>query len=341
MKAVEVQMVECVKHRRTSRRFSIDKLIQEYGARCAYCGCEITARELISIDSYLPFRTHPEHDEYENYVLACRSCNAIKADKEPIDEEGNILILHPYQETYWKEIKVDDSGVAHGETEAGRSTVEIMRLNRPELVAYRSNNTALFIKKANDGEQAFDVYNNSIIRIRKLISVNVETEELKEYYYRLIYANVIASMEAYLSKTIITLVINNKGLFWNFVQKFNWNNEKIDISQIKQAYDEMDIKVQTALAEILYHNLPKVKNIYKDILNIKILEDRDEMTYLCKAVEIRHDIVHRNGRKNVRINVQNNADEYHNIQLEQVEELIASVDNLVRSIEDQINSNIY
>lgn len=341
MKEVEIQKVESVERRRTNRRFCIDKLIQEHGTRCAYCGCEITARELIAIDSYLPFRTHPEHDEYENYVLACQSCNRIKAAKEPIDEEGNILILHPYRETYWKEIKVDDNGVAYGETDAGRSTVDIMRLNRPELVAYRSNNIALFIKKANDGERAFDVYRNSIMHIRRLVSVSVETEELKEYYYRLIYANVIASMEAYLSKTIITLVINNKDLFWNFVQKFNWNNEKIDISQIKQVYDEMDIKVQTALTEVLYHNLPKVKGIYKDILNIKMLEDREEMGFLCKAVEIRHDIVHRNGRKNVRKNAQNNTDEYHNIQLEQVEELIARVDNLVCSIEEQIVKNAY
>lgn len=337
MKELQVDKIECVERRRTSRRFSRDKLIQQHGTRCAYCGCEITARELITIDSYLPFSTHPENDEYDNYVLACRSCNAIKANKEPIDNEGNILILHPYQETYWKEIKVDDSGVVHGETESGRSTIEIMRLNRPELVAYRSNNIALFIKKANDGERAIDVYQSSITHIRKLISVSVETEELKEYYYRLIYANVIASMEAYLSKTIITLVINNEDLFWNFVQKFKWNDEKINISQIKQVYDEMDIKVQMALAEVLYHNLPKVKGMYKDILNIAILEDKKEMSYLCKAVEIRHDIVHRNGRKNIRKKALNNVDEYHNIQLEQVEELIKCVDKLVSSVEEQID----
>ena len=340
MGETEKQMTKCVVKRRTNRRFYMEKLIQEHGAKCAYCGCEITARELISIDSYLPFRMHPECDEYENYILACRSCNIIKGDKEPVDEDGKILILHPYRDAYWKEIKVDDNGVAYGETEAGRSTVDIMRLNRSELVAYRNNNIALFIERVNDGERAYDVYKNSIMNIRKLISISVQTEELKEYYYRLIYANVIASMEAYLSKTIITLVLNNDDLFWNFVRKFEWNNEKIDISQIKQVYDEMDKKVQLALASVLYHNLPKVKNIYRDVLNICILEDRKVMGYLCKAVEIRHDIVHRNGRKNIKKSGQNNVDEYHNIQLENVEELISYVDELICNIEKQISSNI-
>lgn len=340
MEGTEMQTTKCVVKKRTNRRFYRERLILEHGAKCAYCGCEITARELISIDSYFPFRTHPKCDEYENFILACQSCNTIKANKEPIDEDGKILILHPYKESYWKEITVDDNGVACGETEAGRSTVEIMRLNRPELVAYRNNNIALFIKKANDGECAYDVYKNSITNIRKLVLISVETEELKDYYYRLIYANVIASMEAYLSKTIITLVLNNDDLFWNFVREFKWNNVKIDISQIKQVYDEMDKRVQTALAEVLYHNLSKVKNIYKDVLNISILEDRKVMDFLCKAVDIRHDIVHRNGRKNVRGAEQKNVDEYHNIQLEQIEELISYVDKLILSIEKQISSNI-
>ena len=322
MEEKELQGIERVMQRRTVRRFDRARLIQEHGSKCAYCGCEITAKELITVDSYLPFRTHPECDEYDNFILACRSCNCIKGAREPIAEDGSVLILHPYKDAYWEEIKVDDNGAVHGETDAGRSTVEIMQLNRPELVAYRNDNIAGFIQKVNDGEKAFEVYQKSVSHVKELILVNVETTELKEYYNRLIYANIIASMEAYLSKTIISLVLNNQELFWNFVQNFEWNNEKINISQIKQVYDKMDIKVQTALAEVLYHNLPKVKNLYRDVLGINILDESKDMEYLCKAVEIRHDIVHRNGRKNVKKNAHDNVDEYHDIELEEIKELM-------------------
>ena len=42
----------------------------------------------------------------------------------------------------------------------------------------------------------------------------------------------------------------------------------------------------------MYHNLGKIKPIYKDVLDIDLGDIRDIM----KTVQIRHDIVHRSGK---------------------------------------------
>ena len=332
----EVEKQEKVTRRatymRTARSFKRKRLLEEHGNKCGYCGCEMISPELMEVDSYLPFRTHPECDEYDNYVLTCPICNRIKSAREPITTDGRVLILHPYKDNYKDEIKIDEDGYAHGLTDAGKSTVEIMRLNRPELVAYRVNNIAAFIEKVNDGKSAYDVYQKSISQITELMKVNVESSELQEYYFRLLYANVISAMEAYLSKTIITLVLNDENSLWNFVRKFKWNEEKVKIADVKEVYDGINVRVQTELAGILYHNLSKVKKMYKEILDIDILTDHNEMNFLYNAVETRHDIVHRNGRANEDLN----EEKYHDIQIEHIQQLILHVDKLVNSIQEQL-----
>ena len=149
----------------------------------------------------------------------------------------------------------------------------------------------------------------------------------------MIYANVITAMEAYLSKNIISLVLNDENIFWKFVSKFDWNNEKVDISKIKDTYDSMNMKVQRKLAEILYHNLPKVRVMYQKILDINILQSEDDMRFFNSSVDIRHDLVHRNGRKGTNSSV----DEFHNITLDMINELIARVDLLINEVEEQKN----
>lgn len=283
----------------------------------------------MEIDSFLPYRTHPQNDEIENYVLSCPTCHRIKGGTEPVSEDGTVLILHPYKDGYRNEIKIGTDGRVYGITDAGKSTVEIMRLNRPELVAYRASNIAAFIESTNDGRTSLETYHGSIRQIRDLMKVRIEDPELVNCYYRMMYANVIAAMEAYLSKTIISCVLGDDEVFWTFVRNFDWNKEKVSVADIKEVYDGMGIKVQTALAEILYHNLPKVKNIYRAALGIDILTDTDELGFLCRAIEIRHDIVHRNGRSSEK-------DAYHIITAEMVDDLISHVDRLVDDIERQL-----
>lgn len=321
-----------INHRRVPTAKIMQELRDAHGNKCAYCGIDITAGNIV-IDSFFPYHSNPDVSSSENYVLSCARCNNIKGGKSPLSTDGQVLIIHPYSDSYHTEIIINNDGIAEGKTAAGMSTINLLQLNRPELVSFRKDHISEFIERINDGSSAHDVYKCSINQIRELLRTKITDLELQEYFHRMIYANVIASMEAYLSKTFISAVLNNEVFFWEFVRQFDWDKEKVNINNIKEKYDKMPMKVQTKLTEILYHNIPKVKALYKKVLNVNILQNQDDMRFLCSSIDIRHDLVHRNGRKGK----VKSEDEYHNISLTMIEELITHVDNLIQEIESQFH----
>lgn len=50
-----------------------------HGPVCAYCG-QVTPAETITLDHVRPRRGQSAYDRPDNLVLACRECNAAKAD---------------------------------------------------------------------------------------------------------------------------------------------------------------------------------------------------------------------------------------------------------------------
>jgi 5-methylcytosine-specific restriction endonuclease McrA len=56
-----------------------DWLLAQHGPVCAYCGSE-TPEESITLDHVRPRRGQTAYDRPDNLVLACRDCNAAKAD---------------------------------------------------------------------------------------------------------------------------------------------------------------------------------------------------------------------------------------------------------------------
>jgi 5-methylcytosine-specific restriction endonuclease McrA len=56
-----------------------DWLLAQHGPVCAYCGNE-TDEAVITLDHVRPRRGQTAYDRADNLVLACRDCNAAKAD---------------------------------------------------------------------------------------------------------------------------------------------------------------------------------------------------------------------------------------------------------------------
>jgi 5-methylcytosine-specific restriction endonuclease McrA len=56
-----------------------DWLLAQHGSVCAYCGSE-TSLDTITLDHVRPRRGQTAYDRPDNLVLACRECNAAKAD---------------------------------------------------------------------------------------------------------------------------------------------------------------------------------------------------------------------------------------------------------------------
>ena len=142
----------------------------------------------------------------------------------------------------------------------------------------------------------------------------------------MLYVNLIASMEAYLADTFIKSVLENEEYKRKFIETFkDFRKQQIPLRAIYEKMDGIDEFISNTLRDVVYHNLGKVRKMYKDTLDV----DLGNIEKLAKAISKRHDIVHRNCKdkegNNVRINK------------EDVEELYKQVTEFVEKIDVQIH----
>ena len=131
-------------------------------------------------------------------------------------------------------------------------------------------------------------------------------------------------MEAYLSDRLIQKVLSTEKYKRMFTEKFkDFEDERIPLSNLFSMLDKIDSHIQKKLREIIYHNLPRVKNIYKSVLDINL----GDISLLMKDVAVRHDIVHRNGK--------DKDGNMREITKEDVLTLAERVSNFIKNIEDQ------
>jgi 5-methylcytosine-specific restriction endonuclease McrA len=55
-------------------------LLEAYGPLCAYCGKRIPPGDPVTLDHVRPRKGQTAYDRPDNLVIACRDCNAAKAD---------------------------------------------------------------------------------------------------------------------------------------------------------------------------------------------------------------------------------------------------------------------
>jgi ribosomal protein S18 len=148
---------------------------------------------------------------------------------------------------------------------------------------------------------------------------------------RLLYANVITLMEAYLSDTLKQQVLKRNAVLRRFVQSHDAfkNSKREPVSEVFNTYDKILKMTNDAIDEISFHNVVTVKTLYENVLSVNFPKD---VAWLMKAVTNRHDIVHRNGRtlKNEVLNI-DSAD---------FDKLVAEVLALVKTIDEQVKDGL-
>lgn len=150
-------------------------------------------------------------------------------------------------------------------------------------------------------------------------------ESVKQFLYRLLYANVITSMETFLGDTLKREVLKDEDSLRRFVETYKpFKNISLSISDLYMKKDSMPNFVKKTLCELLYHDLRKIKPIYKATLGI----DLGDVSELYKAVLVRHDLVHRNGK--------NHEGQEHIITERMVRELQGKVKALMEKVNEQI-----
>lgn len=118
-------------------------------------------------------------------------------------------------------------------------------------------------------------------------------QEIKDNLYRLLYANIISKLEAFLCDTIVNYVLSSEAHKRWFVQKYApLADQKFQMSAIYAKYESLDKIIKGALISIVYHDIKLVRSLYKKVADIELPNTKA----IEDAIAIRHDIVHRNGK---------------------------------------------
>ncbi|MFT3766960.1 MAG: HNH endonuclease [Minicystis sp.] len=114
-----------------------DSIRERFGHRCAYCGVhEDDAGATLTIDHHRP-RVRGGEEQGENLVYACARCNEHKGSYWHEHDPPHVRLLHPGRDEITTHLREDDDGRIVGTTPEGAFFVRRLRLNRPQLIAYR------------------------------------------------------------------------------------------------------------------------------------------------------------------------------------------------------------
>ena len=149
----------------SSRRVK-ELLKQQQHGKCCYCESTHSETSASRIDHFRPksavrqskasARSYPGYYwlayAWDNLLLACDECNLMKSDYFPIEKPAQRarnhlhsilceapLLLNPYVEPDPADHLAFDGSACRPQTERGRVTVAVLRLNRPELQEKRQS----------------------------------------------------------------------------------------------------------------------------------------------------------------------------------------------------------
>lgn len=118
-------------------------------------------------------------------------------------------------------------------------------------------------------------------------------QEIKDNLYRLLYANIISKLEAFLCDTIVSYVLECDAHKKRFVQSYEpLATQKFQMNAIYAKYQNLDKIIKGALVSIVYHDIELVRKLYKKTADIDLPDTKD----IEGAIQKRHHIIHRNGK---------------------------------------------
>lgn len=151
-----------------------------------------------------------------------------------------------------------------------------------------------FFEWYSKSNEYYEDFNDSITEYKTILES--EFVERNQSILKMIDASIVSAMETFLGDVLISKVQKNEKYLLKVAKKLKeFKDEKILISEFLENPECAKIKIINGLRGLLFHNLPKVKNVYKLVFGIDI---KNDLKPLMQIVSRRHDIVHRNGKNN-------------------------------------------
>ena len=177
------------------------------------------------------------------------------------------------------------------------------------------------------GNKYYEAFNTSIAHINVILQSGLEGDAQK-HLLGLLYVNVITSMETYLSDAFISKVLEDKVILRKFVETNpEFKNQSFNLSELFNKHDSIEQEVKSYLLGLMWHNIKKIKPMYKATLDVSFPSD---LSPIFRAIVNRHDLVHRGGK--------NKDDEFVVITVELLSSLISEAEKFINSINEQFDN---
>jgi len=169
-----------------------------------------------------------------------------------------------------------------------------------------------------------DIFNNHINSIENLLSIPLD-EQTQFSLLVMLHAHIISSIELFLSSTFIHEVISSDVLTKKLIETDpEFGNRKFTLKEIYHENKKLNITVAIYLKSLIFHDLKKIKPMYLSVLNY----DFGDISWLFKAITLRHDCAHRAGYTK--------DSEKINITINSIKELIIKCKLLTKEINSHI-----
>jgi len=179
-----------------------------------------------------------------------------------------------------------------------------------------------------EGKTNFQIFNEIIGNSQVISALSVYNPQVRKNLFVMVYGHIVAAVEAYLSSTFINNVMSSEVFLRKLVENDPiFASRKFTIAEIFTKKEQLDEDVKSYLRGLMFHDIKKIKPMYKDVLDIDFGKN---LKWLFEAVKLRHDCVHRAG-------YDKDGNEV-DLDKEKIENLIKECQNLVNMIEDKITT---
>ncbi|MGT3339624.1 hypothetical protein ACVSUB_21510 [Yersinia enterocolitica] len=141
-------------------------------------------------------------------------------------------------------------------------------------------------------ERAFPLFNEQIHNIRT--TLNNDTSPL---VLKMKFSYIVTLMESCLGDMLKGFIFSDNKYIINALNGVKELKEiKVPLIEVHQNSDLINKSILKVLSEYLYHNVEKIVPIYRSVVGETLPDNiKKELGKIIKIVNMRHDIVHRNG----------------------------------------------
>ncbi|QYK12244.1 hypothetical protein K0I63_16080 [Shewanella rhizosphaerae] len=142
-----------------------------------------------------------------------------------------------------------------------------------------------------DNSEQLEMFNKQLAEIPALLQIET-TQSAQFSLLVMLHAHVVSTLEHFLLTTFIHCVTSSDKLTRKLIETDpEFGNRKFTVNEIYAQHSNIKSTVATYLKGIIFHDMRKVKPMYAEVLAC----DFGDISWLFRAVRLRHDCVHRAG----------------------------------------------